>query len=125
MAVDHLLGEDPGLEDPPAFLIASGISIALAAVVFGVVVPRTRAGSSALEHAASRGFACSALAFIALPVLLWLGVPFVLAGGGVALGRIGRQGPRKRLAVAALGLGAIVLVLGTLAYAYLAVEKLA
>ena len=124
MAVDHLLGDDPGLEDPPAFLISSGLSIALAALLFGFVVPRTKARST-LEQAAVRGFACSALALVALPLLLWLGVPFVLAGAGIALGTMSRHGRRNRLAAGAIVLGAAVVLLGAVAYAYLAVDKLA
>jgi hypothetical protein len=31
MAVDHLLGDDPGLEDPPTFLISAAIILVIAA----------------------------------------------------------------------------------------------
>ena len=29
MAVDHLLGDDPGLEDPPAFLISAAVILVI------------------------------------------------------------------------------------------------
>jgi hypothetical protein len=31
MAVDHLLGDDPGLEDPPMFLISAAVILVIAA----------------------------------------------------------------------------------------------
>ena len=57
MATDHLLGSDPGLEDPPAFLIGAGASIVVAIVVFGVVVPRASAPEL---NAAQRSGSCAA-----------------------------------------------------------------
>jgi hypothetical protein len=124
MAVDHLLGDDPGLEDPPAFLIASLLSLMLTGLLFGVLVPRTRAAPEAPERAAARGLACSILAVVTLPLALWLGLPFPLAGAGVALGLLGRTGRRRRLAIASVAVGTAVLVLATGAYTYLAVDKL-
>jgi hypothetical protein len=124
MAVDHLLGDDPGLEDPPAFLIASLLSLMLTGLLFGVLVPRTRAAPEAPERAAARGLACSILAVVTLPLALWLGLPFPLAGAGVALGLFGRAGRRRHLAIAAVAVGTAVLVLATGAYTYLAVDKL-
>jgi hypothetical protein len=43
--------------------------------------------------------------------LIWLGVTFVLAGGAVALGLLGRRGERSRMAYAAIAIGTIVLVM--------------
>lgn len=40
MVFDHLLGDDPGLEDPIAFVVAAVLTIACAIIVFGIVVPR-------------------------------------------------------------------------------------
>ena len=37
MAVDHLLGDDPGLEDPPTFLISAAIILVIATLLFGLV----------------------------------------------------------------------------------------
>lgn len=124
MAVDHLLGDDPGLEDPPAFLIASLLSLMLTGLLFGFLVPRTKAAPEAPERAAALGLACSVLAVVMLPLALWLGLPFPLAGAGVALGLFGRAGRRRRLAIASVAVGMAVLVLATGAYTFLAVDKL-
>lgn len=56
--------------------------------------------------------------------MLWLGLPFVLGGGGIALGLLGRHGERSRLATAAVVLGALVVVFGAIAYAAQFVDKL-
>ena len=42
MAVDHLLGDDPGLEDPPTFLVSAAVILVIAALLFGLIVPRAR-----------------------------------------------------------------------------------
>jgi hypothetical protein len=62
MAVDHLMGDDRGLEDPPMFLIASGLSLTLAALVFGRIIPRAKAAAARPERAARDGLICSVLA---------------------------------------------------------------
>lgn len=114
MAADHLIGDDPGLEDPPAFLVATGLCLVVALVLFGAAIPRTSP-----ERAARRGLASSVLAVLSIP-LAFLGFFFVLAGGGIALGRIG-QG---RLATAAVAIGSLVVLLGTAGYTYVAISKL-
>jgi hypothetical protein len=114
MAADHLLGDDPGLEDPPAFFVAAGLCILVAILLFGLVLPRTSE-----ERAARRGFISSVLAVVSIP-LAFLGFFFVLAAGGIALGRMGEG----RLATAAVAIGAVVGTLGTVAYAYVAISKL-
>jgi hypothetical protein len=123
MAVDHLLGDDPGLEDPPAFLIAAGVSLVVAGIVFGLVVPRTRRDPSPGVRAARRGLVCAVLAVVSLP-LVWLGVPFPLASGAIALGLLGRAGERTRTATAAIALGVLVLALASVGYGVEAVRKL-
>lgn len=59
---------------------------------------------------------CSGLAFVPGLGFLWLGFPLVLAGGGVALGLLGRRSQRKRLATAAIAVGTIVVALGAGGY---------
>jgi len=122
MAVDHLMGDDPGLEDLATFLLASGISLAIAGIVFGVVVPRALRSADRLDRAARSGFVCSVLSAVSM-VALWLGVPFALAGGGIALGLVGRQGRRRRRAIAAIVIGAIVLFLAGADYVEQAIRK--
>jgi hypothetical protein len=74
--------------------------------------------------AAKRGFALSVVAAVGMFLLFWLGVPFVLGAGGVALGLVGLEGERRRLATAAAILGGLVVVLGTLGYAAQFIDKL-
>lgn len=125
MAVDHLMGDDPGLEDPGAFLVAAGLSLGLAAFLFGRVVPRAKAATAPAERAARDGLICSALAIVPGIATLWLGLPFVLAGGGLALGlRARREKPSPR-ATAAVVVGGLVLVGGAGVYLAQAIDKLA
>lgn len=112
MAVDHLLGDDPGLEDPPAFAISALIVLAVAGLLFGRVVPRARDPRRA-------GFIVALLSVASLP-LIWLGVPFAVAPAAIALGRKGDG----RLSTAAVAIGVVVLLLVTAAYTYDAVDKL-
>ncbi|HZB35289.1 MAG TPA: hypothetical protein VE440_04370 [Gaiellaceae bacterium] len=114
MAADHLMGDDPGLEDPPAFFVAAGLCVLVAILLFGLVLPRTSG-----ERASRRGFISSVLAVVSIP-LAFLGFFFVLAAGGIALGRMGEG----RLATAAVAIGAVVGTLGAVAYAYVAISKL-
>jgi hypothetical protein len=114
MAADHLIGDDPGLEDPPAFIVAVALCLVVAFVVFGLVIPRTPPG-----RGARRGLVTSVLSVLSLP-LAFLGFFLVLAAGGIALGRLGRG----RLATAAVAIGAIVALAGSVGYAYVAISKL-
>jgi peptidoglycan/LPS O-acetylase OafA/YrhL len=112
MVFDHLLGEDPGLEDPVAFLIAAALTLAAAGIVFGLVVPRAKADPNPGARAAKHGFVLSLVSVLSI-TLIWLGVTFVIAGGAIALGLLGRRSERPRMAVAAIVIGAIVLGLST------------
>jgi hypothetical protein len=115
MAFDHLdLFGDDFPADPVAFFISSALCVALAAVAFGFVIPRVKAGPDPAEPAARRGIVWSVLAVVPGVALVWLGLTFVLAGAGVALGLLGRGGERKRLAAAAIVVGAIGLALSVL-----------
>ena len=85
--------------------------VALAVVVFGLVIPRVKAGPDPAERAARQGIVWSVVAVVPGILFVWLGVPFVLAGAGIALGLLGRGGERRRVATAAIAVGAIALVL--------------
>lgn len=112
MAIDHLVGtedepgDDSGLADPAAFLISVAVSLILAALLFGIVV--RRAARDDPDRAARKALACSLLAVPAI-ALLFLGLPFPLAGAGIALGLLGREGDRRRTANAAVVVGALVI----------------
>jgi len=108
MAVDHLIGSDPGLEDPVAFVVTVSLSVALWIVVFGRVVPRAK---QAPEQAAKTGFVCSLLAVFPGVPTLFVGLPFILSAGAIALGLVGRGSRQGRLATAAIVIGSAVLVL--------------
>lgn len=113
MAVDHLI---PG--DPIAFLVTSALALALAAAIFGHVIPRTKANPAVSTLAARRGMVSSLLAVLSIPTL-FVGLPFVLGGGGIALGLLGRDGDRKRLAITAVVVGALVVLFSAGVYAFL------
>lgn len=124
MAVDHLLGTgreegETGVVDPATFAISAALSLAVAALLFGWLVPRTkRAGP---RRAAAVGLACSILSVLPGIGLLWLGFPFVVAGTGVELGLDARRGARRRMALVAVALGTALVAFGVVAYAYAAV----
>lgn len=124
MAIDHLLGtsgsdENGGLVDPGAFAISVVLSLAVAAVLFGWLVPRERTRSP--ERAARSGLVCSVVSIVPGIAFIWVGFPFVVAGAGLALGLEGRRGTRRIEATAAVTIGALVLALGAVAYAVAAV----
>jgi hypothetical protein len=117
MAVDHLIGteddDDPGLADPAAFLISVALSLTLVALLFGIVV--RRAARDDPDRAARKAVICAVLALAAM-ALLFLGLPFALAGAGIALGLIAREGTKRGLATGAVVIGAVVITVGTAAY---------
>jgi hypothetical protein len=118
MAVDHLIGteeepgEEAGLADPTAFVLSVAVALALLALLFGVVVRRLRDDP---DSAGRYAIVPSLLAIPAL-ALVFLGVPLPLAGAGIALGWRGREGARKRLATAAIAIGALVIALTIAGY---------
>ena len=118
MAIDHLVGteraDDDGLVDPTMFAISAVLSLAFAAVLFGWLVP-SELGKGP-ERAARSGFVCSVASVVPGIAFIWVGFPFVVAGAGLALGLDGRRGRRRIEAAAAVGIGALVLVLGAAAY---------
>ena len=119
MAIDHLIGTDregdAGLVDPAMFAISVALCVGLALVLFAWVVPRSVAHGP--SRAANVGLLVSALSIVPGIAVLWLGLPLVSAGAGVALGLEGLPGARGR-ALAAVVLGAGVVVLGLALYAY-------
>jgi hypothetical protein len=118
MAMDHLIGtersDDDGLVDPVMFAISVVVSLAVAAVLFGWLVPRERRRGP--ERAARSGLVCSVASVIPGIAFVWVGFPFVVAGAGLALGLEGRRGARHAEAAVAVTLGGLVLLLGSIAY---------
>jgi hypothetical protein len=125
IAIDHLVGtegdgEGELLADPLTFAISVAVSGAAALVLFGWLVPR--ATSTGPPRAATTGLISAVASVVPGIALLWLGVPFVTAGTGVALGLEGRRGERRRQAVVAIVVGLAVLCLGTALYVYALVD---
>ena len=110
MAFDHLVGPDPGLEDPVAFVISVALTIACSLLLFGLLIPRTKRSASPADLAATRGGMLAVVAFFSIS-LIWLGVTFPIAGGALALGLLGRSGSPRWLAYAAIAIGSFVLIL--------------
>ena len=117
MAIDHLVGtsdpDEPGFEDPGAFVFSVALALALVALFFGRVV--RRAVREEPEDSTLKAVALSLLGVLTLP-LIFLAVPFPFAGAGLALGLHARNGRRWVLATAAVVAGAFVLALGAVAY---------
>ena len=82
------------------FLVVCGIGLVATAVVFGLVVPRTRNGSRA-------GGVGLTLGIIAVPSVLafWAGITPALAVGAVLLGLAARREGRAGMGSAAVALG--------------------
>jgi hypothetical protein len=117
MAIDHLIGTESERNEsqsaePIAFVTTTALALAFTGVLFGFVVRRAYQDPGG---SATKAIACSALSVATLP-LLFLAVPFPLAGAGIALGLLGRDGRRPRLATAAVVTGALVVALGVGAY---------
>jgi len=120
MAWDHLWGNERGPGDsfpvdPATFFIALALIVITGLAVFGFTVPRAlrtpeSAGRTALIHSGSA-------LVVALPGS-WLGFPTVVAGGGIALGIKALAGTHRRLAIAAIVVGLLVIVFATLATAF-------
>jgi hypothetical protein len=108
MAYDHLMPGDAG-----GFVAGSAVSLGVAALLFGWLVPRWKRTP---ERAANAALACSVLAVVPGVAFLWLGVPLAVAGSGIALGLAGRQGEERGRATAAVGIGIGLFVLVAVAY---------
>jgi hypothetical protein len=117
MAIDHLVGteSEPGESqraEPIAFVAATAVALALTGVLFGFVVSGADRKPGSV---ATKAIVCSVFAIATLP-LLFFAVPFPFAGAGIALGLLGREGRRPRLATTAAVIGALVIALGSGAY---------
>jgi hypothetical protein len=123
MAIDHLLGtereDENGLADPAMFAISASLCVVAAVLVFGWLVPRSlRAGEA---RAAVVGLACSVGSIVPGVAVMFVGVPLVVAGGGIALGVESRNGPRRIVALAAVVIGSLYITAIAVAYVVAAV----
>ncbi len=125
MAWDHLWGNQRGSQDafpvdPATFFLSLGLIVLAAAVVFGVTVPRSMRNTETLHRAA---LVHNGVALVLAVPASWLGFPVVVAGGGITLGVRALDGQQRRIAIAAIALGAFVVVFGVLATAFPSVDN--
>lgn len=103
-----LLGGEQAF-DVGGFLIGTVITLGLAGVLFGTVVPRALRSSEG-NRPGTVGLVTSVFAFLSLAIF-WLGAPLVVAGAGLVLGRHGRERHGRRgMATAAVGISIFVVV---------------
>ena len=117
MAIDHLIGteaerDESQAAEPIVFLATAALALALTFVLFRFVVTPARRDS---DRAGRTAILYSVFAVATVP-LLFLAVPFPFAGAAIALGLIGRDGRRSRLASAAVVIGVLVVAVGFGAY---------
>ncbi len=94
-----------------------GFTLVMAGLVFGLVVPWAEKRSQGLRtnRPAKAGLVSSILGLLTV-VAFWSGLPIILGGAGVALGMAGQEraaeAGRRRLAMAAIIVGALAVLLG-------------
>lgn len=120
MAWDHLIGNQRGTDDAfpvdaPTFFLTAGLIVVAAIVVFGLTVPRSIKNPERVHRAA---LIHGVVALVLAVPASWLGFPIVVAGGAIALGLRALDGPHRREAIAAIVLGAVVVVFGILGTAF-------
>ena len=102
VAVANFVGEGEN-GGPAEFAVSAVVALAIAALLFGRVVPNARASARAGRTA----LVLAVLAVVAL-VVFWSGLPQVLAPAAIVLGL---AAPRSREAVAATVLGSVAYAL--------------
>lgn len=120
LAWDHLIGNEGDSDDAfpvdlGAFVLSMALVLALAVLVFGILVPRAL---HAEDSVARYALIMAAVAVITAPFLTWLGLPQVLAGGGLALGLAARASGHSRAGTVAAVLSLLVLAFGIAATAF-------
>lgn len=123
MAVDHLLGDDPGLEDPPAFLIAAAVSLIAAGLLFGRYLPRVKSSAQPSERAARPSLIFGLLAVPSVATSA-AGLTFIVGGGAIAFGLLAREGSHRRRGTAAMVAGTVIVLFITGYYGGQAIDKL-
>ena len=76
-----------------------------------MLIPRVKGGERSAERAAVRGLVLSGLSAVPGIGLIWLGVTWVAAAGGLTLGLLGVRGGRRVLAWIAIAVGAGVITI--------------
>jgi hypothetical protein len=120
LAWDHLIGNEGDSGDAfpvdlGAFVLSFALVLALALLVFGILVPRALHAEGSVARYA---LIMAAVAVVTAPFLTWLGLPQVLAGGGLVLGLAARATGHSRAGTVAAVLSLVVLVFGIAATAF-------
>jgi hypothetical protein len=120
LAWDHLIGNEGDSADAfpvdlGAFVLSIALVLALALLVFGILVPRAL---HAEGRVARYALIMAAAAVVTAPFLTWLGLPQVLAGGGLVLGLAARASGHSRAGTVAAVLSLVALVFGIAATAF-------
>ena len=102
-------GDNGDFGDYWPVLIIIGV---LAAIVFGLVVPR---GLSGAWPTARTGLILSVLGLLTV-IAFWSGAPPIFAFGGILLGYVARQRGASGVATAAIGIGVLALVADLIIY---------
>lgn len=112
MAWDHLWGNERGRTDsfpvdPATFFVSLALIAVTALVVFGFTAPRAVRHPGSVHRAA---LIHSGIALVLAVPLSWLGFPAVVAGAGIALGVAGATGAHRRVSIAAIIVGVVVIL---------------
>jgi hypothetical protein len=112
MAWDHLWGNERGQADPfpvdaPTFFVSLALIAVTALTVFGFTAPRAARHPGSAHRAA---LIHSGIALVLAIPLSWLGFPVILAGAGIVLGAAGASGAHRRVSIAAISVGAVVIL---------------
>lgn len=123
LAVDFFLGGldldkvGADADDVAGFVVGSILAVAVAAWVFGRLIPRSLSSGDGGNRAARAGLVTSIVAAVTVVIMPWLGFPYVLAPSGLFLGWIGYERVpdegRRGMAVAAVVIGVIALLFAT------------
>ncbi len=110
-------GAEPNPDQVRTLPYVIGFTLVMAGIMFGLVVPWAERRSQALRtnRPAKAGLVTSLLGLLTI-VAFWSGLPVILGGAGVALGMAGQEraaeAGRRRLALAAIIVGALAVLLG-------------
>ena len=91
LVIDNLIPHAPD-EKPRviAFIVLSALCAAVAAAIYLFVIPRAERVTGPSNRLSQAGFVAGLLA-LALVIVFWTALPFVLGAGGFVLGSLGEQ----------------------------------
>jgi hypothetical protein len=95
LVIDNLIPHAPD-EKPRviAFIVLSALCAAVAAAIYLFVIPRAERVTGPSNRLSQAGFVAGLLA-LALVIVFWTALPFVLGAGGFVLGSLGEERARR------------------------------